>query len=161
MSRQTLSGLVYLPVIRSSVLRARKLRARRAIHSNAEHGGPAVSGFFPSGFHRIFATKPVRSETHKQNSCHWQPWFYSGLVAHSYFGLSEGPIVKLETRCTRHAEPNILLETHPRTPVSQNRTRHCRERSPGRERNQVRDTKLFVTSDIWRRTRLLSSKQSR
>src|SRR2546429_5371582 len=46
--------------------------------------------FFPSGFHRIFATKPVRSETHKQNSCHWQPWFYSGLVAHSYFGLSEG-----------------------------------------------------------------------
>src|SRR2546429_155377 len=81
--------------------------------------------------------------------------------SHSYFGLSEGPIVKLETRCTRHAEPNILLETHPRTPVSQNRTRHCRERSPGRERNQVRDTKLFVTSDIWRRTRLLSSKQSR
>src|SRR6266481_2712463 len=115
---------------------------------------------FQAVFIVIFATKPVRSETHKQNSCHWQPWFYSGLVAHSYFGLSEGPIVKLETRCTRHAEPNILLETHPRTPVSQNRTRHCRERSPGRERNQVRDTKLFVTSDIWRRTRLLSSKQS-
>jgi hypothetical protein len=31
--------------------------------------GPAISGFSPSGFHRLFATKPVRSETHKQNGC--------------------------------------------------------------------------------------------
>jgi hypothetical protein len=29
----------------------------------------AVWVFFPGGFHRLFATKPVSSETDKQNGC--------------------------------------------------------------------------------------------
>jgi hypothetical protein len=29
----------------------------------------AVWVFFPGGFHRLFATKPVSSETGKQNGC--------------------------------------------------------------------------------------------
>jgi hypothetical protein len=97
-------------------------------------------GFLSQRFSSPFAMKPVRSETHKQNGCQWQPWFYSGLVAHCYVGLSEEPTVVFETRCTRHAEPTNLLETYPRTPVSQNRTRHRRRRSPGMERSRVRDT---------------------
>ena len=47
--------------------------------------------FFTSGVHRFFATKPARSETDKQHTVvRGQPWFYWGLVAHSFFGLSEG-----------------------------------------------------------------------
>ena len=88
----------------------------------------------------------------------WQPWFYSGLMAHSYVGLSEGAYSWTETRCTRHAEPNFRVETHPRTQVSQNRTRHRRKKIPGTERTRLRNTQeLFVASDIWRQTRLLSS----
>lgn len=60
----------------------------------------------------------------------WQPWFYSGLVAHCYVGLSEGPTVDSRLRCTRHTGPNNLLETHPRTQVSQSRTRHPPEKIP-------------------------------
>jgi Double sensory domain of two-component sensor kinase len=43
-----------------------------------------------SGFHRLFATKPVSSETSKaERWSNWRPWFYLGLVAHSCFWLSE------------------------------------------------------------------------
>ena len=77
--------------------------------------------------------KPVQSETHKQNGCRWQPWFYSGLVAHCYVGLSEEAYSCFETRCTRHAGPNDLVETHPRTQVSQSRTRQLPEKSPATE----------------------------
>src|SRR6202158_4999081 len=45
----------------------------------------AVWIFNPSGFHRLFATKPVRSETNKQFGGQCPPWFYLGVVAHSYF----------------------------------------------------------------------------
>src|ERR1700756_4633925 len=41
----------------------------RSVPGIAEHLGPVLSIFSPSGFHRLFATKPVRSETHKQNGC--------------------------------------------------------------------------------------------
>src|SRR5215472_14793570 len=76
-------------------------------------------------------------------------------------GYPRGLQLDCETRCTRHAKPNFRVETHPRTPVPQNRTRHRRRGSPGTERNRVRDTQLFVASDIGRQTRLLSSTRSR
>src|SRR5215469_7305595 len=89
------------------------------------------------GFHRLFASKAARSEIHKQNGCRWQPWFYSGLVAHCCIGLSEGPTVTLRLGARMHAEPTYVFETHPRTQVSQNRTRHRREKIPWMERNRV------------------------
>ena len=46
--------------------------------------------FLASGFHRFCATKPVGSETTSSTVVRCQPWFYRGLVAHSFFGLSEG-----------------------------------------------------------------------
>ena len=51
---------------------------------------PAFLVFLVSGFHRFRATKPVRSETTSSTAVRCQPWFYRGLVAHSFFGLSEG-----------------------------------------------------------------------
>src|ERR1700678_506327 len=46
--------------------------------------------FLASGFHRLGATKPVRSETTSSTVVRCQPWFYRGLMAQSFFGLSEG-----------------------------------------------------------------------
>src|ERR1700677_317429 len=46
--------------------------------------------FLASGFHRFGATKPVRSETTSSTVVRCQPWFYRGLMAQSFFGLSEG-----------------------------------------------------------------------
>ena len=51
----------------------------------------AFSVFSTSGFHRFLATKPVRSETNKaaarlSGANHGS---ISGLVVHSFFGLSE------------------------------------------------------------------------
>jgi len=43
----------------------RDVLAFRAMCSVAELRGPAVWGFSTSGFHRLFATKPVSSETSK------------------------------------------------------------------------------------------------
>jgi hypothetical protein len=52
--------------------RARSVLNFRAMDSGAGYCGPAVWVFSTSGFHRLFATKPVRSETSKQ---------YGGQVA--------------------------------------------------------------------------------
>src|ERR1700732_1060256 len=45
--------------------RARSVLNCRAMDSGARHCGPAVWVFSTSGFHRLFATKPVSSETSK------------------------------------------------------------------------------------------------
>jgi hypothetical protein len=58
--------------------------------SVAGHFDAAVWVFSTSGFHCLFATKPVSSETSKaERGQIWRPWFYPGLVAHSFFWLSE------------------------------------------------------------------------
>ena len=44
-------------------------------------------------------------------------------------GYPRGLQLDCETWCTRHAKPNFRVETHPRTPVSQNRTRQRRSSS--------------------------------
>jgi hypothetical protein len=62
----------------------------RAKYSVAGRVAPAIWVFSTSGFHHIFTTKPVRSETSKaERGQMWRPWFYPGLVAHSFFWLSE------------------------------------------------------------------------
>src|SRR5580693_438743 len=65
--------------------RARVVRTYRPMCSVAGHCGPAVWVFSTSGFHRFLATKPVCSETSKaERGQIWRPWFYPGLVAHSF-----------------------------------------------------------------------------
>jgi hypothetical protein len=51
---------------------ARSVLNFRAMDSGAGHSDPAIWVFSTSGFHRLFATKPVGSETSKQ---------YGGQVA--------------------------------------------------------------------------------
>ena len=71
--------------------------AFRSVSSGRYVVAVALLVFSPSGFHHFFATKPVRSETNKQYGCQvatMVPW---GLVAHSFFGLSEGTRVACET----------------------------------------------------------------
>ena len=53
-------------MLRSPLDRARSVLNCRATGSGAGHCDPAVWVFSISGFHRFFATKPVRSETSKQ-----------------------------------------------------------------------------------------------
>src|SRR5271168_5023799 len=70
--------------------RAGSVLTARTKCSVAGHYGPALWVFSTSGFHRFLATKPVCSETSKaERSSIWRPWFYPGLVAHSFFWLSE------------------------------------------------------------------------
>ena len=60
-------------------------RSRDAAAFSQRFGFSSASGFHPFG-----ATKPVGSETTSSTVVRCQPWFYWGLVAHSFFGLSEG-----------------------------------------------------------------------
>ena len=46
--------------------------------------------FLAIGFPCLRATKPVRLETTSSTVVRCQPWFYRGLMAHTFFGLSEG-----------------------------------------------------------------------
>jgi hypothetical protein len=62
--------------------RARSVLNFRAMDSGAGDCGPAVWIFSTSGFHRFFATKPVRSETSKQ---------YGGQVATIVLSGTRGP----------------------------------------------------------------------
>src|SRR5271169_1322805 len=59
--------------------------SRAAAHSRA--AGLVLPA---SGFHHVCATKPVCSETTSSTVVRCQPWFYWGLMVHSFFGLSEG-----------------------------------------------------------------------
>jgi hypothetical protein len=62
----------------------------RVMCSVIGHLCPLIRVFSTSGFHHFFATKPVSSETSKaERGQMWRPWFYPGLVAHSFFWLSE------------------------------------------------------------------------
>src|SRR6202050_3727811 len=70
--------------------RARFVLTDRAMCSVPGPCDPAVGVFSTSGFHRFLATRPVRSETNKaERGPMWRPWFYWGLVAHSFFWSSE------------------------------------------------------------------------
>jgi hypothetical protein len=67
----------------------------------------ALLVFLATGFHQFCATKPVCSETTSSTVVRCQPWFYWGLVAHSFFGLSEGDWGRVrDGACPRHAKPN-------------------------------------------------------
>ena len=76
----------------------------------------------------------------------------------AFSGCPRGPRVVCETQRPRHAAPNLSVETHSRTRASQEPTGHHQGKSRGMER--IPETlKLFVVSEIRRRTKLLSSRR--
>ena len=125
--------------------------------SGAGHCGPAVWIFSTSGFHRLFATKPCSSETSKAER--WSGANH-GSIGDSwpiaFSGCPRGPRVVWETACPRHIVPNLSAETRSRTRVSPEPDGH-RWRKSRDERTRSETLKLFVVSDIGRRSRLLSS----
>jgi hypothetical protein len=139
---------------------ARSVLIYCAMHSGAGHRSPAVWVFSTSGFHRLLATKPVSSETSKaerrssgDHGSIWDSW----PIAFS--GYPRGPRVLCETACPRHTAPNFSAETRSRTRVSREPDGH-RQRKPRMERTRSKTLKLFVVSDIGRRSTLLSSRRS-
>jgi hypothetical protein len=100
--------------------------------SVAGPAGPAIGGSSTSGFHGLFATKPVSSETSKaeprsvgDHSSIRDSW----PIAFS--GYPRGPRVGCETRCPKHAASNLPAETRSRTRVSREPDGHRQRRSPG------------------------------
>src|ERR1700676_2144782 len=94
--------------------------------------GPTMWGFSLSDFHCLFATKPVCSETSKaepRSSGDHSSIRDSWPIAFS--GYPRGPRVGCETRCPKHAAPNLSAETRSRTRVSREPDGHRQRRSPG------------------------------
>jgi hypothetical protein len=140
--------------------RARSVLNCRAMDSGAGHYGPAVWIFSTSGFHRLFATRPFSSETSKAERCSGAN---HGSIGDSwpiaFSGCPRGPRVLCETKCPRHILPNLSAETRSRTRVSQEPDGHHQKKSrDGRTRSET--LKLFVVSEIGRRSTLLSSIRS-
>jgi len=118
-------------LLRSPQVRARSVLTFRTRYSVAGSVGPANWVFSNSGFHRLFATKPVSSETSKaerwssgNHGSLWDSW----PIAFS--GYPRGPRVGSETGCPRHTAPNKSGETRSRTKVSREPTGHRQRRSP-------------------------------
>ena len=132
----------------------------RARCSVCELGSPAVWVFSVSGFHRLFATKPVSSETNKaerqSNGDHGSIWD-SWPIAFS--GYPRGPRVGCETRCPRHTALTNQLRLALEPECLENPTATAREKSR-MERTRSETLKLFVVSDVGRRSTLPSSIRS-
>ena len=141
--------------------RAQSVLACRTMDSACGHCGPAVWVSSLSGFHRLFATKPVSSETSKAER--WSDANH-GSIGDSwpiaFSGCPRGPRVDCETACSRYAVPSHPAETRSRTRVSREPDRPPPEKIPGMERTRSETLKLFVVSDIGRRSTLLSSTRS-
>jgi hypothetical protein len=74
----------------------------------------------------------------------------------AFSGYPRGPRVGFETKCPRHILPNFSAETRSRTRVSREPDGHRQKKSrDGRTRSET--LKLFVVSEIGRRSTLLSS----
>jgi hypothetical protein len=116
-----------------------------------------------SGFHRLFATKPISSETSKAER--WSGANH-GSIGDSwpiaFSGCPRGPRVGCETKCPRHILPNLSAETRSRTRVSREPDGHRQKKNnPEMERTRSETLKLFVASKIGRRSVLLSSRSVR
>ena len=123
--------------------------------------GPAVWVFPVSGFHRFFATKPISSETNKaerrsdgDHGSIWDSW----PIALS--GYPRGPRVLSETECPMHTPRLTFLLRFALEPGVSRTRRPPPEKIPGMERTRSETLKLFVVSDDWRRSTLLSSRRS-
>jgi hypothetical protein len=111
---------------------ARSVLSGRAMDSGAGHCSPVVWVSSTSGFHRLFATKPVSSETSKAER--WSGANH-GSIGDSwpiaFSGCPRGSRVTCETQCPRRIWPNLSAETRSRTRVSREPHGHRQRRSPG------------------------------
>src|ERR1700758_1985134 len=127
------------------------------------HDGPREFGFsLIAVFIACWQTKPCQfrnqqSRTGAQVATHGSIWD-SWPIAFS--GYPRGPRVCCETTCPKHTAPAILAETRSRTRVSREADGQPPEKIPGMERTRSETLKLFVVSDDWRRSTLLSSRRS-
>jgi hypothetical protein len=127
--------------------------------SVAGPAGPAIWGS-ASGFHRVLAMKPVSSETSKpewrsngDHSSIWDSW------PMAFSGHARGPRVGCETRCrsTQCLTYPLRLALEPECPEN---PRPPPEKIPRMERTRSETLKLFVVSDVGRRSSPLSSIRS-
>jgi hypothetical protein len=122
----------------------------RAMCSVTGHVDPAGWFFSTSGFHLFFATKPVSSETSKaerrsvgDHSSIRDSW----PIAFS--GYPRGPRVGCETRCPKHAAPNLPAETRSRTRVSREPEQPPLGEDPQDGADSIRDTQAVCGFRCW------------
>src|ERR1700692_664997 len=72
----------------------------------------------------------------------------------AFSGHPRGPRVVCETECPRHATPNFSAETRSRTRVSREPNGHRQRKILRMERIRSEILKLFVVSDVGRRSTL-------
>ena len=78
----------------------------------------------------------------------------------AFSGHPRGPRVGSETMCPRHTAPNLPAETSLSNQSVSRTRRPPPEKIPSMERTRSETLKLFVVSDVGRRSTLLSSTQS-
>src|SRR6266851_8038663 len=114
----------------------------------------------PSGFHRLFATRPVRSETNKQFGGQVPTMVLFGTRGPQLFRVVRGGLGsrgRLSARGTQRLTYQLRLALEPE--CLKNSTNHRQNGSQGW--NGLPETlKLFAVSNIWRRSGLLSSIRS-
>ena len=122
--------------------------AYRAMCSVAGQCGTVVWVFSTGGFHGLFVTKPVSSETGKaerrsngDHSSIWDSW------PTAFSGYPRGPRVGSETGCPRHTAPNQLrLALEPE--CLENPTATARE-DPQDGADSIRDTQAVCGFRCW------------
>ena len=116
-------------LLRSPLDGTRSVLTCRAMSSVAGRSGTAVWVFSTSGFHRLFATKPISSETCKAER--WSGGDHSSIRDSWPIAFSGCPRGTRVVGCPRHTAPNGLAETRSRTQVSREPNGH-RQRNPQR-----------------------------
>ena len=116
--------------------------------------------FLYQRFSSCFVTKPVRSETYKQNGCQVPTMVLFEAQGLSLFRVIREGLGSSKRLCARGAQRltyrcRLALEPE----CLRNRLTTAPENFQGMKRNREA-LKLFVVSDVGRRTKLLSSKRS-
>ena len=124
--------------------------AFRAMCSAAGYGDAAVWVFSTSGFHRLFATKPVRSETNKaeprSSGDHSSIRDFAPIA---FSGYPRGPRVGSETMCPKHTPRltnRLRLALEPE--CLENPTATARE-DPQDGADSIRDTQAVCGFRCW------------
>src|ERR1700684_1010845 len=121
---------------------------------------PALLVFSASGFHRFCATKPVRSETTSSSGCQVPTMVLLGTRGPAFSGCPRGTRVAWETeraRGTQSLTNQLRLALEPE--CLRNPTDHRRKKF--QDGTDAPETfKLFVVSDVGRRSALLSSRRA-
>src|SRR5216684_2681830 len=115
----------------------------------------------PSGFHRLFATRPVRSETNKQFGDQVLTMVLFGTRGPQLFRVVRGGLGsrgRLSARGTQRLTYQLRLALDPE--CLKNPANHHQKESRGWN-GWPETLKLFVVSNSWRRSALPSSRWSK